>query len=355
MRNTLIIRVLLFALVLMAIPATAPTASAAFGFGVAITIAPPPLPVYAQPICPGDGYIWAPGYWAYGPDGYFWVPGTWVIAPQIGFLWTPGYWGWGGGGYFWHAGYWGPHVGFYGGINYGFGYGGFGYEGGYWHGGHFFYNRGVNNVDLHNVHNVYNRTVVNNRDANRVSYNGGRGGVNARPTAADMAANRDRHTGATGMQKQQEHFASTNRAQFASVNHGQPRTAATARSGEFSGRGATASNNFNRGSNSARPNTYNASRPSNAAVQRRNAVRENAVSRPSNTARQPSRPAVRQDASRSATRSHTARAQSHPARSAAPKQSHSNGGGGSHGSAPRAAKSSGGGSHDGNGGNHGRR
>ena len=60
----------------------APTASAAFGFGVAITLAPPPLPVYSQPVCPGDGYIWTPGYWAYGPDGYYWVPGTWVIAPQ---------------------------------------------------------------------------------------------------------------------------------------------------------------------------------------------------------------------------------------------------------------------------------
>ena len=26
----------------------------------------------------------------------------------------------------WHAGYWGPHVGFYGGVNYGYGYGGVG-------------------------------------------------------------------------------------------------------------------------------------------------------------------------------------------------------------------------------------
>src|SRR5580693_9003254 len=118
MRNTPIIRLLLF------------------------TVAPPPLPVYAQPVCPGDGYIWTPGYWGYGADGYFWVPGTWVIAPRIGFLWTPGYWGWGDGGYFWHAGY-------------------------------FFYNRGVSNVDIHNVHNVYNRTVVNNREVNRVSFNGG--------------------------------------------------------------------------------------------------------------------------------------------------------------------------------------
>ena len=303
-------------------------------------------------------------------DGYFWVPGTWVIAPRIGFLWTPGYWGWGDGGYFWHAGYWGPHVGFYGGINYGFGYGGFGYQGGYWNGGHFFYNRGVNNVDVHNVHNVYNRTVINNRDVNRVSFNGGRGGVNARPTEAEMAANRDHHIGATGMQKQQEHFAGTNRAQFASVNHGQPATAATARPGEFSNRGRVVNaNNTNRGSNFSRPNTNNAardSRASNNAVQSRNATRENAVtrsqnnarsfnsrssnsSRATNSARQSTRPAVRQNTSRPATRTSPARSQNQPARSAAPRQSHSNSG-----SRGGNSASHGGGSHN-NGGNRGPR
>ncbi len=374
MRNTLIIRVLLFALVLMAIPATAPTASAAFDFGVAVTIAPPPLPVYAQPICPGDGYIWTPGYWAYGPDGYFWVPGTWVIAPRIGFLWTPGYWGWGGGGYFWHAGYWGPHVGFYGGINYGFGYGGFGYDGGYWNGGHFFYNRGVNNVDVHNVHSVYNRTVINNRDGDRVSFNGARGGVIARPTSAEMAANRDRHLGATGMQRQQEHFAGTNRAQFASANHGQPSTAATARPGEFSNHGgAMNANNSSRNSPFSRNNTKNATRDSrgaNNATQSRNATRENAVARsqnnarsfdsrssnPTNSARQSTKPAVRQNASRPATHTAPARSQNQPARSAAPQQSHSNGGSrGGGGSAAHAPKSSGGGSHGGNGANRSHR
>ena len=59
-------------------------------------------------------------------------PGVWVRPPQVGLLWTPGYWGWGGGAYLFHAGYWGPHVGFYGGVNYGFGYGGVGFGGGRW-------------------------------------------------------------------------------------------------------------------------------------------------------------------------------------------------------------------------------
>lgn len=101
------------------------------GVAISITIAPPVLPVYTQPPCPMDGYLWMPGYWAWSPAGYYWVPGTWVLPPRPGLLWTPGYWGFGGGAYIWHAGYWGPHVGFYGGVNYGFGYVGFGFQGGY--------------------------------------------------------------------------------------------------------------------------------------------------------------------------------------------------------------------------------
>src|SRR3984957_15684312 len=102
---------------------------------LSITIAPPALPVYVQPAIPEPGYIWTPGYWAYGDAGYFWVPGTWVLPPSAGLLWTPGYWGWREGVYAWNGGYWGPTVGFYGGVNYGFGYGGGGSEGGAWGGG----------------------------------------------------------------------------------------------------------------------------------------------------------------------------------------------------------------------------
>jgi hypothetical protein len=121
----------------------APQAAQARVF-ISVGIAPPPIPVYAQPICPGDGYIWTPGYWQYTDDGYEWVDGAWVVAPYVGALWTPGYWGYGPGGYFWNAGYWGPTIGYYGGINYGFGYFGVGFYGGYWNGGHFFYNREYN-------------------------------------------------------------------------------------------------------------------------------------------------------------------------------------------------------------------
>ncbi len=120
---------------------------ASAGIAISITVAPPLLPVYTQPPCPVDGYIWTPGYWGWGDAGYYWVPGVWVAAPRIGFLWTPGYWGLVGPSYIWHAGYWGPHVGFYGGVNYGFGYVGVGYAGGFWAGSIFRYNTAVTSVN----------------------------------------------------------------------------------------------------------------------------------------------------------------------------------------------------------------
>jgi hypothetical protein len=92
--------------------------------------------------------------------------------------------GWRNGGYVFNEGYWRPHVGFYGGINYGYGYTGQGYQGGRWDKGQFAYNRAVNNVNVTNIHNTYNTTVINNTTVNRVSYNGGTGGITARPTAS---------------------------------------------------------------------------------------------------------------------------------------------------------------------------
>ena len=228
-----LIRPLLLAVALAFMPA----ASFAAVF-VSVGIAPPPLPVYAQPVVPGPGYIWTPGYWAYGPDGYYWVPGTWVLAPYAGALWTPGYWGWGGSAFLWHAGYWGPHVGYYGGINYGFGYGGVGYVGGAWNGGVFRYNSAVTNVNVTNIHNrtvaTYNQPLAQNTAAlSRVSYNGGAGGVTALPTAEERLAERDRHLPATQLQSRHQQLASTNQAQLASVNHGTPSLLATPRAAAY--------------------------------------------------------------------------------------------------------------------------
>src|SRR5271165_6163304 len=203
--------------------------SASFAqIGVAITIAPPALPVYEQPVCPGDGYIWTPGYWAWGDDGYFWVPGTWVEAPQVGFLWTPGYWGWGGNGFVFYDGYWGPTVGFYGGINYGFGYFGHGYEGGRWQGGHFFYSTSINHVDERSIHNVYN-SRVNVNSGSHVSFNGGNGGINERATSQEEAAAHEKHISPVATQTQHAYSARTNPQQRVSANHGTPPVAATPR------------------------------------------------------------------------------------------------------------------------------
>ena len=233
-----LIRSFLPALLLAALPVAS---QAGVAVGVSINIAPPALPVYVQPPIPAPGYVWTPGYWAWGgEDGYYWVPGTWVLAP-VGMLWTPGYWGWGGGLYLWHAGYWGPHVGFYGGINYGFGYGGVGFGGGYWQGGQYFYNRSVTNVtNVTNITNVYNKTVVNNTTVNRVSFNGGTGGVAARPNAEEQAAEHERHVGVTEMQKQHEQMARSDTSLRASVNGGRPAIAATARPAVFKGNGVVA-------------------------------------------------------------------------------------------------------------------
>jgi hypothetical protein len=132
-------------------------AQVSVGIGFHVGIAPPELPVYEQPICPEPNLIWTPGYWAYGDDGYFWVPGAWVPAPYVGALWTPGYWGWSDGQYVFNDGYWGSNVGYYGGVNYGFGYFGIGFAGGMWRGGNFSYNTAVMRVNESVIHNTTTR------------------------------------------------------------------------------------------------------------------------------------------------------------------------------------------------------
>jgi hypothetical protein len=240
MKISPIARLLVFALLLLILPASLSFPSAA-QIGISVRIGPPALPVYEQPICPGEGYLWSPGYWAWSDDdGYYWVPGTWVEAPEPGLLWTPGYWGWNDGAYLWNAGYWGPQIGFYGGINYGYGYGGNGFYGGEWRGGHFFYNTAVMRVNTTVVRDVYvNRTVIVKNNSH-VAFNGGRSGVAARPTREQESYAHERHTPPVASQRQHEHAASQNRALFASTNHGRPAVAATARPGEFSGKGVVA-------------------------------------------------------------------------------------------------------------------
>lgn len=207
----------------------------AFAQVIIVRFAPPALPVYTQPLCPAENYMWVPGYWAWDPDflDYFWVPGTWVLAPERGYLWTPGYWAWNGSGFMFNQGYWAPVVGYYGGINYGYGYFGRGYEGGRWDHDRFYYNRAVNNVNETNIHNVYN-TTVNNVTVNRVSYNGGPGGVTARPNPQEQVPP-ERRLAPVEAQTRHLQTASSNQELRASVNQGKPPVAATQKPGSFNG------------------------------------------------------------------------------------------------------------------------
>jgi WXXGXW repeat (2 copies) len=211
------------ALVALLLLAALPLVSAA-AVVISVGFAPPALPLYVPPPIPAPGYLWVPGYWAWSPGGYYWVPGTWALAPAPGLLWTPGYWGWAGGAYLWHAGYWGPHVGFYGGVNYGFGYSGVGYHGGYWSGGHF----------------VANTTVIREGPVNRVSFNGGAGGIVAHASPAEVHAAAEHHLGMSSEQLRHEQLAARDKTMRADYNHGAPPVAGTQKPGVFSGHGVVA-------------------------------------------------------------------------------------------------------------------
>jgi hypothetical protein len=217
MRTFLRARHLVFLAILFAIPAASHAQVA-----IAITVAPPALPVYEQPPCPTEGFLWTPGHWAHGPNGYFWTAGLWVAPPHPGLLWTPGYWGFAGGAYGWHGGYWGPHVGFYGGINYGYGYGGVGFWGGRWEGGAFRYNTAAWHVGA-GFHGVYeDRTYINNGAVNNHYSFNGEGGVRAEPTAGERAAMNERHYGHTQEQMEHQRAARVDKSNYVSVNHGTP-------------------------------------------------------------------------------------------------------------------------------------
>jgi hypothetical protein len=209
------------------------TSQAIVGDG-SVTIAPPAISVEEQPPPPQDNLVWTPGYWDWSEDvsDYYWVPGTWVAAPIVDYLWTPGYWFRQHGVFAWQAGYWGPHIGFYGGINYGHGYFGRGFSGGSWRDGRMMYNSAVTNVGK--SANAYNQPVVNDASVTRVSYSGGGGGTRAKPNAAELAAATEYHIPPTAAQLQQRDTAHHDPAMRASLNNGHPSIGVTSRPGESS-------------------------------------------------------------------------------------------------------------------------
>jgi len=218
------LRVLLLALLACIVPISSHAAVL-----ISVGFAPPVLPVYEQPPCPQPGWMWTPGYWAYGPDGYYWVPGTWVPAPYEGALWTPGYWGFENSLYIWHPGYWGRHVGYYGGVNYGFGFFGVGFVGGAWRGHVFAYNTAVVRVNTTIIRNTYvDRTVIVHND-NRVAFNGGPGGINRRPTPDEERYSHEQHMAARSYQVQHRNAAMQDHSSYFNNNHGHPNNTAMER------------------------------------------------------------------------------------------------------------------------------
>src|SRR4029077_4756110 len=218
--NIMKFRSLVFA-AFLALPFATSFAQVEFSVGWA----PPPLPVYEQPACPVAGYLWTPGYWGWHADyyDYYCVAGGGVPPPRVGLLWTPGWWGWRGGSYAFNQGYWGPTVGFYGGVNYGYGYSGDCFWGGRWSGNNFQYNTAVTRVNTNIVHNTYiNKSVTNNMNVNRASFNGPNG-VNAQETAAQRAAATNaKKMPPTSQQLARQQAASKDQNLKASVNKGNP-------------------------------------------------------------------------------------------------------------------------------------
>jgi len=89
-------------------------------------------------------------------------------------------------------------------------------------------------VNMNEIHNVYNTTVINHE--NHLSYNGGNGGINARPRPEDETAARERHIPPLATQTQHAQAARANPQQRASSNMGKPGVAATPRTGDFNDR-----------------------------------------------------------------------------------------------------------------------
>lgn len=200
-------------------------ASANAYVGISVAIAPPAIPVYTQPYCPGPGYIWTPGYWAWNGYDHYWVPGVWVYPPTVGFLWTPGYWGYNNGLYVFNDGYWGPNVGFYGGINYGYGYGGHGYYGARWVGNTLRYNTAVTRVNPVVIPKTYTYKAPAKVSGSRAGFNGP-GGAKAKPTAQEQTAAKAQHVPPTSEQRALVDSAKNNPDLHAKNNHGKPKTAA---------------------------------------------------------------------------------------------------------------------------------
>ena len=90
------------------------------------------------------------------------------------------------------------------------------------------------NINVNVIHNVYeNRVDV--REVSHVSYNGGRGGIEARPSREEEEAEHERHINPVADQTRHEQAARSNPQFRSKSNGGRPPVTASARPGEFGG------------------------------------------------------------------------------------------------------------------------
>jgi len=92
-------------------------------------------------------------------------------------------------------------------------------------------------VDDRNIHDVYDARDEHANNDNRVSYNGGHGGIKVCASSAQDAAGRERHFPAVAAQTEHAQAARSNPEFRANVNHGRPPITATSKHGDFSGSG----------------------------------------------------------------------------------------------------------------------
>jgi len=90
----------------------------------------------------------------------------------------------------------------------------------------------VTHVNTTIIHNTYNTTVTNVTETH-VSYNGGTGGIEARPTPQQESYANQHHVGPLASQAQHVQEARKNPQPRASANQGKPPIAATVKPGDF--------------------------------------------------------------------------------------------------------------------------
>jgi hypothetical protein len=98
----------------------------------------------------------------------------------------------------------------------------------------------VNNIAGVGIAHAYSKQVAAHENAKRVSYNGGEGGLRARPTEKQQAFAHEKHVGPTTLQIAHVKMAGQDPSLRESNNKGLPPIAATSRPDNFKGEGVIA-------------------------------------------------------------------------------------------------------------------